>query len=154
MIAITKTNLEELETGLQISIISSKYFNLAHVFLGDAANTLPEHVDYDLCLKTTGTPLFKSLYNFSQNKLGFLQEYITNNLAKRFIQPSTSSSKVLILFVKKKDVKLRLCVNYRGLNLITKKNHYPLSLILKALDQMVGAKIFTKLDIQAAYNQI
>ncbi len=49
---------------------------------------------------------------------------------------------------------LRLCVDYRGLNLINKKNCYPLPFILETLDRVVGAKLFTKLDIQAAYNQI
>ena len=58
------------------------------------------------------------------------------------------------MFVKKGDGNLRLCVDYRGLNLITKKNRYPLPLISDALDRVVGAKLFTKLHIRAAYNRI
>ena len=77
-----------------------------------------------------------------------------DNLAKGFIQHSTLSTGTPILFVKKKDGSLRLCVNYHRLNLLTKKNWYPLPLIGEALDRLSGAKIYTKLDIWAAYNQV
>ena len=83
-----------------------------------------------------------------------LREYLHDNLAKRFIQHSTSSTSIPILFVKKKDGSLQLCVNYYRLNLLTKKNWYPLPLIGEALDWLSGAKIYTKLDIQVAYNQV
>lgn len=85
LIAITETDLGELETELQVLVISSEYSDLAHVFLEDAANTLPEHGDHDLCLETTGTPPFGLLYNLSQNELEVLREYIADNLAKGFI---------------------------------------------------------------------
>ena len=52
------------------------------------------------------------------------------------------------MFVKKKDGSLRLCVDYRALNKVTKKDHYPLPLIGEALDQLHTAKYFTKLDIR------
>ena len=59
-----------------------------------------------------------------------------------------------ILFVKKKDGTLRLCVDYRGLNCITTKNQYPLPLLSKALDRLLGAKIYTKIDLRGAFNLI
>ncbi len=80
--------------------------------------------------------------------------YIPYNLAKSFIQPSTSSAGAPVLFAKKRDGSFRLCVDYRGLNLITQKNRYLLPLISGAFDRVVGAKIYTKLDIRAAYNRI
>ena len=153
MIAITDVDVTGNEVNA-IPVIPSEYADLAHVFSEDAANTLPEHGPHDLQLETTGTPPFGPLYNLSQNELEVLREYITDNLAKGFIQPSTSSAGAPVLFIKKKDSSLRLCVDYRGLNLITKKNRYPLPLISEALDRVVGAKIYTKLDIQAAYNRI
>jgi len=58
------------------------------------------------------------------------------------------------MFVKKKDGKLRLCVDYRELNDITKKDRYPLPLIGEALDRLQGARFFTKLDIKDAYHNI
>ena len=81
-----------------------------------------------------------------------LREYLHDNLVKGFIQHSTSSASAPILFIKKKDGSLQLCINYCRLNLLTKKNWYPLPLIGEALDWLSGAKIYTKLDIQAAYN--
>ncbi len=115
---------------------------------------MPDHGPQDLSLETTETPPFRSLYNLSQVELEVLKRYISDNLAKDFIQPSTSSAGAPVLFAKKRDESLRLCVDYRGLNLITQKNRYPLPLISEALDRIVGAKIYTKLDIRPAYNRI
>jgi hypothetical protein len=58
-----------------------------------------------------------------------LREYIDENLSKNFIRHSKSPTGAPILFIKKKDGSLRMCVDYRGLNKVTKKNHYPLPLI-------------------------
>ena len=58
------------------------------------------------------------------------------------------------MFVKKKDGKLRLCVDYRALNEITKKDRHPSTLINEALDRLAGARYFTKLDIKDAYHNI
>jgi len=58
------------------------------------------------------------------------------------------------MFIKKKDGKLQLCVDYRELNDITKKDRYPLPLIGEALDRLQGANFFTKLDIKDAYHNI
>jgi hypothetical protein len=81
-----------------------------------------------------------------------LRDYLTENLAKGFIWHSKSPAGTPILFVKKKDGSLRLCVDYRGLNKITKKNRYPLPLILGLLDRLRTGKIFTKIDLRGAYN--
>lgn len=115
---------------------------------------MPKHGNHNLRLETTGTILFTPLYNFSQNELEVFQKYIVDNLAKIFIQPSTSLAEVSILFTKKKDGSLHLYVDYKSLNFITKKNHYHLPLISKVFDQVIKAKIFIKLDIYTAYNRI
>ncbi len=81
-----------------------------------------------------------------------MRDYLTENLAKGFVQHSKSPAGAPILFVKKKDGSLRLCVDYRGLNKITKKNRYPLPLISGLLDRLCTGKIFTKLDLRGAYN--
>jgi len=59
-----------------------------------------------------------------------------------------------MMFVKKKDGKLRLCADYRALNEVTKKDQHPLPLISEALDRLGAAKYFTKLDIKDAYHNI
>jgi hypothetical protein len=59
-----------------------------------------------------------------------------------------------VLFVKKKDGSLRLCVDYRPLNVVTIKNKYPLPRIDVLFDQLVGAKVFSKIDLRSAYHKI
>jgi hypothetical protein len=85
-------------------------------------------------------------------KLTMLHEYIDENLSKNFIRHSKSPTGAPILFVKKKDGSLRMCVDYRGLNKVTKKNRYPLPLISRLFKQLGSAKIFTKIDLKGTYN--
>src|SRR6185437_13151625 len=71
-----------------------------------------------------------------------------------YIRPSTSPWGYPTLFVKKKDQSLRMCVDYRPLNDFTIKNKYPLSRIYIIFDQLVGAKVFSKIDLHSGYHQI
>jgi hypothetical protein len=75
-------------------------------------------------------------------------------LDKGFIRPSTSPWGCPALFVKKKDESLRLCVDYRPLNAVTIKNKYSLPRIDVLFDQLVGAKVFSKIDLRSGYHQI
>jgi hypothetical protein len=75
-------------------------------------------------------------------------------LDKGFIRPSTSPWGCPALFVKKKDESLRLCVDYRPHNAVTIKNKYPLPRIDVLFDQLVGAKVFSKIDLRSGYHQI
>ena len=145
-----------LMLATELPWIPTKYQAFTKVFLEKKANKLPAHGmhDHAINLKGTGDPPFGPLYNLSGNKLKVLWDYLADNLVKGFIQALTSPLGVLILFVKKKDSTLRLCVNYQGLNHLTQKNHYPLPLINKVLDWLVGVKMYTKLNIQSAYNLI
>ena len=81
-----------------------------------------------------------------------LKSYIDENLSKGFIRPSSSPCGAPVLFVPKKGGKLRLCVDYRALNAVTKKDRYPLPLIDNMLDRLKAASIYTKLDLKGAYN--
>ena len=83
-----------------------------------------------------------------------LKTYIEINLANGFIKPSKSPAGAPILFIRKKDDSLRLCVDYRGLNNLTIKNRYLLSLIGESLDRLGRAKRFTQLDLTNAYHQM
>ena len=83
-----------------------------------------------------------------------LRIYLDNNLTKGFIWESSSPANVLILFIKQKDGSLRLCIDYKVFNCLTIKNRYPLPLFNKALDCLVSAQVYIKLDIRSAYNLI
>ena len=75
-------------------------------------------------------------------------------LDKGFIRPSTSPWGVPVLFVKKKDKTLRLCIDYRQLNKVTIKNRYPLSRIDDLFDQLRGARVYSKIDLRTGYHQL
>ncbi|KAI0995691.1 Transposon Tf2-9 polyprotein, partial [Podosphaera aphanis] len=90
----------------------------------------------------------------SRDELIALKIYIQDNLEKGYIRASSSPAGAPVLFVKKSDGTLRLCVDYRRLNEITVKNRYPLPLIRETLDRLSKAKWFTKLDLRQGYNQI
>ncbi|KAF4476546.1 Transposon Tf2-9 polyprotein [Colletotrichum fructicola Nara gc5] len=83
-----------------------------------------------------------------------LDQYLEENLKKGYIRPSTSPAGSPILFVPKKNGKLRLCVDYRMLNEMTIKNRYPLPLIDEMRRLLHGANWFTALDLKGAYNLI
>ena len=135
--------------------VPKEYWDLRDVFSEAKANELPAHGPHDHAIDLEGgSPPWGPLYNMSCEELAVLRDYIKTNMAKGFIRPSTSSAGAPVLFVKKKDGSLRLCVDYRALNKLTKKNRYPLPLISEALDRLSGAKYYTKLDIRSAYNLI
>ena len=75
-------------------------------------------------------------------------------LDKEYIRSSVSPWGALVLFVKKKDCTLRLCIDYRQLNKMTIKKKYPLPRINDLIDQVGGAKIFSKLDLQSDYHKV
>ena len=82
----------------------------------------------------------------SKNKLGVFKEYINKNLATRFIKEFTSRAKAFVLFVFKKSRKLRLVVDYKGINNITIKDKYFTLLLQELNNKLKRAIVFTKLD--------
>ena len=98
--------------------------------------------------------LYLSIYNLSAKKLTVLKKYLNDKLQKSWICPIKSPVRAPVLFAPKADGRLRLCVDYRGLNEVTVKNCYLLSLIDKMLDRLEGAKVYTKIDLQDVYHRI
>ena len=86
-------------------------------------------------------------------ELNELKLQLQELLEKRFIRLSVSPWGAPILFVKKKDGTLRLCVDYRQLNKLTIKNKYLLPRIDDLFDQLKGASIFSKIDLRSRYHQ-
>jgi hypothetical protein len=87
-------------------------------------------------------------------ELAELKVQLNELLDKEYIHPSSSPWGCLALFVKKKDQSLRLCVDYRPLNVVTIKNKYPLPRIDIFFDQLAGAKVFSKVDLRSGYHEI
>ena len=83
-----------------------------------------------------------------------LKEHLKLNLKRQFMRKSKSPFTSSILFVPKKNGKKRLCVDYRRLNDATIKNRYPLPNIDEMMQQLQGAKWFTKFDIQEGFHRI
>ena len=91
--------------------------------------------------------LSKPAYRLSVNEAHEVERQLGELVRQGFIQPSRSQWASLVLLVRKKDGLMRMCINYRGLNAVTIKNKYLLSLIDELFDQLNGAKYFTKLDL-------
>ena len=83
-----------------------------------------------------------------------LRVQIQELLDKGFIRPSTSPWGAPVLFAKKKDRTLRLCINYLQLNRVTIKNRYPLPRIDDLFDQLRGAQVYSKIDLHTSYHQL
>src|SRR5205807_4012273 len=136
--------------------IPSEYSKYLPMFEADMAKILPPHRSADLKieLKDGSQPPFGPLYNMSREELEVLKNYLEENLARGYIRVSSSSAASPVLFVKKGDGTLRLCVDYRALNAITKKDRYPLPPIHETLNRLASAKWYTKLDLRQGYHQL
>ena len=99
-------------------------------------------------------PPWGPIYSLSDKELRVLREYIAEAQAKGWIRRSISPAGAPILFVPKKGGQLRLCVDYRGLNKVTRKNKAPLPLISEILDRLQGAKLYSKFDLKDAYHRL
>jgi hypothetical protein len=100
------------------------------------------------------SPIAQSPYRMTPIELAELKFQLQELLDKGFIRPSNSPLGALVLFVKKKDGTLRLCIDYRQLNKVTVKNKYPLPRIDDLFDQLKGAKVFSKIDLSTGYYQL
>lgn len=99
-------------------------------------------------------PELKSYRPHSQPENEAIQKYVEEHLGKGFIRPSSSKVTAPLLVVRKPGGGLRVCVDYRALNAITEKSRYPIPNINETLSRLGRAKIFTKLDVVAAFNRI
>ena len=83
-----------------------------------------------------------------------LKKQLDELIHKKFIRPSISPWGSPVLFAKKSDGTLRLCIDYRALNDVTIKNKYPLPRINDLFDQLRGARVFSKIDLRTGYYQL
>ena len=109
---------------VDLSALLEEYHDFADVFSKSRAGKLADHRPYNLknTLDEGTVPPFGPIYSLSQEELAALRKFIDENLATGFIRPSHSPCGAPVLFIRKKDGSLRLCVDFRGLNWISKKD--------------------------------
>ncbi|XP_073362615.1 uncharacterized protein [Aegilops tauschii subsp. strangulata] len=118
--------------------------------------TLPPHraFDHKINLVPDAAPVNCRPYRYSPLQKDEIEKQVREMLDTGLITPSISPFAAPVLLVKKKDGTWRLCVDYRKLNAITVKNKFPMPVIDEILDELGGAKWFSKLDLRAGYHQI
>ncbi|KAL3699317.1 hypothetical protein R1sor_017339 [Riccia sorocarpa] len=152
---IREAQSEKLD-GQVPEYLRSVVHNFMDVFPEDLPAGLPpkRRIDHKIEVIPGSTPPCKAPYRLAPHELEECKAQIEEMLEKGFIQPSVSPYGAPVLFVKKKDESLRMCIDYRALNQQTVKNKYPLPRMDDLFDQLRGAKYFTKLDLRSGYNQI
>jgi hypothetical protein len=111
-------------------------------------------VDMKIRLLPLKQPPFRPTYRLARKELEELRKQLEDLLAKGFIRPSTSPFGAPVLFVRKKEGDLRMCVDYRMLNDLTIKDRYALPRIDELFDQLCGSTVFSKIDLRSGYHQI
>jgi hypothetical protein len=115
---------------------------------------LDRAIELKIELQLGTAPVYKRPYPMAQNEMAELKTQLQELLDKRYIWPSYSPWGCPAIFVLKKDQTQRLCIDYQPLNAVTVKNKYPLPCIDLLFDQLIGAQVFSKIDLRSGYHQI
>jgi hypothetical protein len=133
-----------------------------HPILREYRDVFPEEVpglpprrdiDFSIELRPRVVSVSKTPYRMSTPELVELKLQLKEMMDKGYIRPNVPPWGAPVLFVKKKDDTLRLCIDYRQLNKVTIKNKYPLPRIDDLFDQLRGASI-SKIDLRFVYHQV
>ena len=125
------------------------------VFPDDISGLPPDReVEFTIDLIPGTEPIYIPPYRMASAELRELKAQLEQLLSKGFIRPSISPWEAPVLFVKKKDGSLRLCIDYRKLDRVTIRNQYPLPRIDKLFDQLQGSRVYSKIDLRSGYHQL
>ena len=141
------------------TVISEEYHDFLDVFSKDISDTLRPYGKYDhrielLKDKDLGNLGHSAFRGMSVPQLEFVKNFLEEHLKKRFIEASSASCSSPILLAKKPKRGIRFCVDYRKLNLLTKKDAYPLPLIVETMARLKKAIVFTRIDIRQAFHNL
>ena len=126
-----------------------------NVFLDDISGLpLDREVEFTIDLIPVTEPISIPPYRMAPAELRELKAHLEELLSKGFIRPSISPWGALVLFVKKKDRSLRLCIDYRQLNRVTIRKQYPLLRIDELFNQLQGSRVYSKIDLRSGYHQL
>jgi hypothetical protein len=137
--------------GFEVPVVNE----FPDVFPEELPGTPPgREIKFVIELKPGTTHIYKTPIRMTTPELAELKEHLKELLEKGFIRPSSSLCGAPMIFVPKKDVTQRLCMDYRALNEVTVKNKYPLPRIDDLFDQLRGMSVFSKIDLRSGYHQL
>ncbi|KAJ0954954.1 putative nucleotidyltransferase, Ribonuclease H [Helianthus annuus] len=137
----------------QQSALSQILTQFAAVFL--APSGLPPPRSHDHCITlTSNDPICVCHYRYPHIQKSEIERQVEELLALGMIRPSKSAFSSPVILVRKKDNSWRMCVDYRALNKATIPDKYPIPVVEELLDELRGARFFSKLDLKSGYNQI
>ncbi|KAD7478106.1 hypothetical protein E3N88_01242 [Mikania micrantha] len=129
--------------------------NFSDIFPEDLPGIPPDReIEFQIDVVPGAQPVAKAPYRLAPTEMKELMTQLQDLLDKGFIRPSVSPWGAPVLFVKKKDGSMRMCIDYRELNKLTIKNKYPLPRIDDLFDQLQGASWFSKIDLRSGYHQL
>ena len=125
------------------------------VFPDDISGLPPDReVEFTIDLIPGTEPISIPPYRMAPAELRELKAQLEELLSKGFIRPSISPWGAPVLFVKKKDGSLQLCIDYRQLNRATIHNQYSLPRIDELFEQLQGSRVYSKIDLRSGYHQL
>ncbi|GBG60523.1 hypothetical protein CBR_g5698 [Chara braunii] len=124
------------------------------VFEGPHGVVPDRPICHEIILEDGAVPPCGCIYRTSEEELSVLRAQLDDLLEKGWIRPSSSPYGAPVLFVRKKNKDLWLCIYYRKLNTQTIRNVGPLPRIDDLLERLGGAKFFSKLDLKSGYHQL
>ena len=146
-----------VETGKKGTMVDEIFVvrEFPYVFPADIAGLPPKReVEFTIDLIPGIDPISIPPYRMAPVELRELKAQLEELLSKGFIRPSISPWGAPVLFVKKKDGSLRLCIDYRQLNRVIIRNQYPLPRIDELFDQLQGSRVYSKIDLRSRYHQL
>ncbi|KAJ0906604.1 putative nucleotidyltransferase, Ribonuclease H [Helianthus annuus] len=152
VIYMAQVIIEEPKPKIEDLPVISEY---PEVFPEELPGLPPDRqVEFRIDIIPGAAPIARAPYRLAPTEMKELRTQLDELLTKGFIRPSSSPWGAPVLFVKKKDGSMRLCIDYRELNKVTVKNRYPLPRIDDLFDQLQGASYFSKIDLRSGYHQL
>nr|GEY53000.1 uncharacterized protein [Tanacetum cinerariifolium] len=132
------------------------FANSLYILDGGKTCMLPprREVDHTIELESGSKPPAKAPYPMPPPELEELRKQLKELIDAGYIRPLKARYGAPVVFQRKKDGSLRMCIDYRALNKITIKNKYPIPHIVDLFDQLRKARYFTKLDLRSGYYQV
>ena len=164
-----KVNINRVEVKIPTSVITEEDLGISHLSAEQKAELVETINDVGLtaepvlvkvtCVKHRidvgdAHPIKQTPYRVPETKKQIIDDEVEKMLVKEVIRPSVSPWSSPIALVTKPDGSTRFCIDFRKVNLVTKKDAYPLPRIEETLNALGGSKYFTTLDLQSGYWQV